>query len=291
MLGRLSKLVIVIVAAGAIWWWVGAREEAVPTVEIEEVGYEEVVGLLTDGAVQDEEAQDDDVEDLEASEPQEEDVSEVPDTEPIQVDTDVTESADAETSEDSDIPGAYNLAVPFTSQAPHANWDLPYQEACEEASVLMVARYFDGESGVIDPDDADAALLRLVEFQLDMFGDYLDTTAEETRQMLDGYFNLQAYVVESPSVAQIKSEIAAGRPVIVPAAGQQLGNPFFSGAGPLYHMLVIKGYTDDQFITNDPGTKRGNNYAYDIDVIMSAMGDWNDGDPANGAKRVIFVAP
>src|SRR3989344_7954888 len=24
-----------------------------------------------------------------------------------------------------------NLAVPFTSQAPTGNWDLPYQEACE----------------------------------------------------------------------------------------------------------------------------------------------------------------
>ena len=192
----------------------------------------------------------------------------------------------------SNLPGAYNLAVPFTPQAPHANWDLPYQEACEEASALMVAWYFEGRPAeLVDPDEADEALLWLVEFQLDMFGDYLDTTAEQTRQMLDGYFNLQARVVDDPTVEQIKEEIAAGRPVILPAAGRQLGNPYFSGEGPLYHMLVIKGYTENQFIVNDPGTKRGQNYAYDIDVIMNAMGDWNDGDPANGEKRVIFVSP
>ena len=34
-----------------------------------------------------------------------------------------------------------NLDVPFTSQAPHLNWDQPYQDFCEEASVLMAVQY------------------------------------------------------------------------------------------------------------------------------------------------------
>jgi len=34
-----------------------------------------------------------------------------------------------------------NLPVPFTPQAPHANWAMPYKEACEEASALMAIRY------------------------------------------------------------------------------------------------------------------------------------------------------
>jgi len=256
-------------------------------VEVEEVGYEEGFESLSDKVAEGIEA------DPGVSPKEDEELLREEQVEEEIQEEDAAAEGDTEVdfSDEDGLPGAFNLAIPFTSQAPHANWDLPYQEACEEASVLMVARYFNGESGVIDPDDADGALLRLVEFQQDMFGDYLDTTAEETRQILDGYFNLQAYVVDNPTVEQIKAEIASGRPVIVPAAGQQLGNPFFSGAGPLYHMLVVKGYTEDQFITNDPGTKRGQNYAYDIDVIMEAMGDWNDGDPANGAKRVIFVAP
>jgi len=40
--------------------------------------------------------------------------------------------------EKSILPESYNLGVPFTSQAPEANWQIPFKEACEEASVLMV---------------------------------------------------------------------------------------------------------------------------------------------------------
>src|SRR5512133_656297 len=40
------------------------------------------------------------------------------------------------------IPREKHLLVPFMVQAPNANWDMPYQEACEEASLLMVAGYY-----------------------------------------------------------------------------------------------------------------------------------------------------
>lgn len=190
------------------------------------------------------------------------------------------------------IPTEINLAVPFTSQAPHANWALPYQEACEEASAYMVSEYFKGTAeGVIDPDVADAAILEVVDFQTDFLGHYLDTTAAETVQFIDMFYGIGARVIENPTVEQIKTELAEGRPVILPAAGRELGNPNFVGEGPLYHMLVIKGYTANTFITNDPGTRNGENYVYEIDVLMNAMGDWNGGDPATGASRVIFLTP
>jgi hypothetical protein len=208
----------------------------------------------------------------------------------ISTDDEIIEEA---ISQDEPIPPSeFNLAVPFTSQAPYANWDLPYQEACEEASALMVAEYYRGaSSGLLDAEAVDAEILASVGFQLDLFGDYLDTTAEQTAQLIDLYFGYTGVVVENPTVDQIKAQITEGRPVIIPAAGQQLGNPFFSGLGPVYHMLVIKGYTDDGFITNDPGTRRGADFVYDFDVLMNAIGDWNNGDPVNGAKRVIFTAP
>ena len=156
----------------------------------------------------------------------------------------------------------------------------------------MVYMYFQGEvSGLIDPNLADVAILEVVDFQKDFLGDYLDTTAAETAQIIDLFYGYAAFVINDPTVESIKAEIAAGRPVIVPAAGRELGNPNFTGLGPLYHMLVIKGYTEDKFITNDPGTRNGANYVYDIDVVMNAIGDWNNGDPENGAKRAIFVSP
>lgn len=268
-------ILVALIALGAYLYFTQDTDEFHPTVDVAEVSYQETVSDEPADVVEDV----DDTDEEEDLRPQ--DSVDLPDE---------SESGTIEESED--LPAQYNLAVPFTSQAPHANWDLPYQEACEEASAYMVAEYYAGTpSGKIDPDAADAAILDIVAFEEDLIGNYLDTTAEETVQFIDFYFNLQATVIENPTVDQIKAEIAAGRPVIVPAAGRELENPNFTGLGPLYHMLVIKGYTENQFITNDPGTRNGESYVYDIDVIMDAMGDWNNGDPANGAKRVIFVQP
>ncbi|MFC1788268.1 C39 family peptidase [Patescibacteria group bacterium] len=190
-------------------------------------------------------------------------------------------------------PSTFNLAVPFTSQAPNANWELPYQEACEEASVYMVHSFYEGmKAGKIPVEVADAALLKIVEFEKMLFGDYLDTTAEQTAlfaEQIFGYTNTK--LLYNPTVDEIKAHVSAGRPVIVPAAGQQLGNPNFTAPGPLYHMLVIRGYTETSFITNDPGTRKGEAYIYKFDTIMQAMHDWNGGDVVNGQKVVIVIYP
>ncbi len=72
----------------------------------------------------------------------------------------------------------------------------------------------------------------------------------------------------------MKNELAKGYPIIVPMAGRDLGNPYFSGEGPWYHALVIIGYDKTSFITNDPGTRRGEHYRYKYDVLMNAIHDW-----------------
>ncbi len=281
MLKLFFKIAIILFAAYGAYSYFSADD--IPTIEVPEVSYEDITEVIEDieGAIEVVE------EVVEVAEEVEGVVEEV-----VEVAEDLQEMTNSDVSEETALPAEFNLAVPFTPQAPHANWDLPYQEACEEASAYMVSMYFQGESsGLISADVADAAILELVQFEEDYFGYYLDTTAEETAQFIDLFYGLGAYVVEDPSVEDIKVQIAAGRPVIVPAAGRELGNPFFSGEGPLYHMLVIKGYADGIFIVNDPGTYRGENYVYSIDAIMNAMGDWNNGDPASGAKRVIFIAP
>ncbi len=190
------------------------------------------------------------------------------------------------------LPAEFNLAVPFTSQAPHSNWAEPYNEACEEASALMAAYYLMGKpSGKIDPSVADAELLKIVEFENQLFGFYKDTTAEETALLIESFYHLSTELLENPTIEQIKSALNDGYPVIVPAAGRQLGNPNFTGAGPLYHMFVLKGYTENGFITNDPGTRLGADYFYTYETVMSAMHDWNGGEVETGAKVVIIVKP
>jgi hypothetical protein len=199
-------------------------------------------------------------------------------------------NANAEPQPEPVLPESFNLQVPFTTQAPYANWDLPYQETCEEASALTVHYYYSGKT--FTKDIADKEILALVEWEKGYFGDYKDTTAEQTAQFIRAYWGYKRVDVEyNPTIEQIKRHVFAGRPVIVPAAGKQLGNPNFRNGGPLYHMFVVRGWADGQFITNDVGTRKGENYRYDDDVVMNAMHDWNGGDVENGKKAIIVVYP
>jgi len=170
------------------------------------------------------------------------------------------------------VPSSYNLAVPFQSQAPRANWELPYQEACEEASLIMASAFFRGLG--LTADQMDAEIKKLVDWQVRTFGYYEDTTANEVARMADEYFGLSTMVTSDITVENIKRQIAGNKLVIVPAAGKILPNPNFSNGGPIYHMLVIRGYTDTHFITNDPGTKRGEAFLYAYDVLIDAIHDW-----------------
>lgn len=179
-----------------------------------------------------------------------------------------------------------NLAVPFMVQAPNANWDLPYQEACEEASLIMLHYYWQDKE--LTAELAEREIQDLVIWQNVHLGDYKDTTIEQTAYIAENYWDYEVEIVDNPSIELIKEYISKGYPVIAPFYGKSIGNPYYSGDGPLYHMMVFKGFVDDQLITNDPGTKKGANYLYDYQVL-SAMHDWNGGDVVNGLPRILIV--
>ena len=52
-------------------------------------------------------------------------------------------------------------------------------------------------------------------------------------------------------------------------------------------MLVLTGYDEDEFITNEPGTKNGAGYRYSIDVIMNAMHDLHR--PLEEGRKAVLV--
>ncbi len=152
----------------------------------------------------------------------------------------------------------------------------------------MTLEFYKGAKSV-DPQFADDEYLKITTLE-DSLGYGLSMTAEQTVDIIQKYSDYSARVIENPTVDQLKELLVKGEPIIIPAAGRKLGNPFFTGIGPLYHMLVIRGYTKDgKFITNDPGTRHGENYTYDASVLMNAIGDWNNGDPEHGAKRVVII--
>jgi len=65
-----------------------------------------------------------------------------------------------------------------------------------------------------------------------------------------------------------------GKLVITPTAGRILGSPYYTGLGPIYHMLIIRGYNTKYFITNDVGTRtKGEAYKFKTDVIVNAIHD------------------
>lgn len=187
-------------------------------------------------------------------------------------------------------PGSVRLQMPFASQAPTGSWDPPYDEACEEASLIIVRHFLEGTP--LDANIMNNDILAMVDYEEGQ-GLPIDIDMHELASVAKGMFGYDAEVVEGGGVTadRIEQELARGNPVILPLAGQDIGNPYYSGDGPPYHVLVVVGYDANRFVTHDVGTKRGEYYAYDKDVLMSAIHDWNGTVDTirSGPRRMLIV--
>lgn len=169
--------------------------------------------------------------------------------------------------------GSTVLDVPFTSQAPFKNWTVPYDEACEEAVLIMAKAFLNGEE--LSVSEANQMILDLTGFVAD--GGYkVDVSVAEMAQIAKDYFGISSEIFYGDMVTEknIKKLVDAGYPVILPVAGRLLFNPHFIGAGPPYHTILVIGYDENGFITHDPGTQFGNRYHYSYDVIENAIHDF-----------------
>ncbi|MEK7653320.1 MAG: C39 family peptidase [Patescibacteria group bacterium] len=171
-----------------------------------------------------------------------------------------------------EVPSKFELSVSFASQAPFANWDALHEEACEEAAMIMAAKYFKKQP--LNETIMEEEIQKLVKWEEEN-GYEIDLTAEEMADILKNYFGLSASVNKEVTVDRIKYEISRGNLVIAPAAGRDLHNPNFKQPGPIYHALVIKGYNNSEFITNDPGTRKGNGFRYPYNILISAVHNWD----------------
>lgn len=183
-----------------------------------------------------------------------------------------------------------SISVPFTSQAPLSDWRQPWQDACEEATIVMIDNYY----GDTKPDKYEARdqIRHVLKLKKKTYGYSLDEPAQEIVDIINSFYKWEAYIVDSPTLEQLKGEIDLQRPVLVPTHGKFLYNPHFIGRGPDYHTIVISGYDDEtrEFITQEPGTRHGLDFRYSYDTILNAMHDYRPGGKtSSGAKVAIFT--
>jgi uncharacterized protein YvpB len=185
---------------------------------------------------------------------------------------------------------SFDLKVPFAPQAPFGMWDNLHNNACEEAALVMVHYFKKGEK--LTKEKMEEEIQSLVNWQIKNWGTHKDLNLEELKELAEKYYGYSKIeVVKIKDINEIKKEVAKGNPVIVPAAGRLLNNPFYRRPGPYYHMLVIRGYKKDKIITNDPGTKRGEKYFYPEKIIFEAIHDWpGEGkDILTGEKKMLII--
>jgi len=173
------------------------------------------------------------------------------------------------------------LDVPFTPQAPLAEWSDPrQQDGCEEAAVLIAMKWVKGET-IASGAQAKEEIIAMSSWQLKNYGEYRDTSAADTvERLIKEYYQYDGVQVKNDiTIEDIIKELEAGNLVITPMNGQILDNPYYTPPGPERHMLVVRGYdyATKEFITNDPGTKRGELYRYNEKVLYNAIRDYKTG--------------
>lgn len=171
--------------------------------------------------------------------------------------------------------------VPFTAQAPLADWsDSRQQNGCEEASALMAMHWVKGKT--LSKEQALKEIIALSDWLQEKYGVSVDTSTQDTLDWIfKDYFQYnQVERLSNVSKQQIINELAKGNLIVAAFDGRKLNNPNFVAPGPTTHMLVIRGYNpiNDKFITNDPGTRNGENYRYGGQILYEAIRDYPTGN-------------
>ncbi len=172
------------------------------------------------------------------------------------------------------------LAVPFTAQAPYGDWnDLRQEDGCEEASSLMAIKWAQNKS--LNPKEALKEIIASSDYTLKKYQEFRDISVIDTvNWIIKDYFKYSKAIVKKDiTKKEIISELNKGHIIIAPINGQLVGNPYYTQPGPSNHMILIHGYDPikNVFITNDSGTRHGENYEYNADIFYKAIHSYQTG--------------
>ena len=187
---------------------------------------------------------------------------------------DIFDEKSPETSLDSPDPNPVEEdGIPFTTQAPLGMWESPWSDYAEEACVWMAMKWVNQEEFESIYNTADE-LKEIGAWEVKTFGTSALTDIPQTLQTILSYFGHQnAFLSGEVTEQGMKDHLAAGAILIVPVNGQLLDNPNYGDPAPEHHMILICGSTETGFLTNDPGTRRGEAVVYETQKILDAIQD------------------
>ncbi len=172
------------------------------------------------------------------------------------------------------LPESVLLPIPFTDQAPTGKWDR--NEDCEEASITMANAYLNGNRDeTLPPTVASKYITSLRNWEEANIGYNADTGAYATSRMAEGTFGIKVRQLRNYSEKDLKRALARNFVVLLPIDARQLKSQQYTNSGPTYHMIVVRGYNEEGFIVNDPGTSLGSGMLYPFETLQSAAADWN----------------
>ena len=172
-----------------------------------------------------------------------------------------------------EIKPSVNFDIPFAAQAPFEKWDELHNEACEEAVLIMAKYWLDNKELTLEIVEKE--ILAIVDWEIKNWGGHYDLNVENVVRLGQDYLGLQKiYYTQINSINDVKYELSKGNLVIVPTAGRLLKNDHYRQPGPVYHMLVVKGYDDKKIITNDPGTRVGKDFPYAYQNFLDSIHNW-----------------
>jgi hypothetical protein len=193
-------------------------------------------------------------------------------------------------------PNELILDVPYIFEAPDGNFSGNWKNACEEASMTMIEKYYAGEKSV-GIQEAMAFMQNLFNIQDRLYGGNANSDATRTAEIMNSYLSYSALVKDNPTIEDIKKQLLKNHPVMSFHYGYDLHNSNipFAVNGSYYHTMVIIGYDEKtkEFIVNDDGDmESGENHRYAYGLFMNSLHDYNSSSKkANGPARVIFTNP
>ena len=181
------------------------------------------------------------------------------------------------------LPEKKEIDVKFYSQFPLGistwiKYNEPYQNFCEESSLLNWYYYLIWKEPNLKEYNNDLLKLKDIEDLLFEWW-YKHTSIQDTLKLLIAFQEEQKVlwkIVKNPTIQIIKEHITKWNLIIAPIYWKWLSNNLFIDWWPIYHNLLIKWYTEQNFITNEVWVSKWDWFMYKQSELMNNIYNYDE---------------